>query len=54
MELIDRYIYVVTQRLPEQQRADIKRELQSLIEDILEEHISTGQTSKEDVESVLL
>lgn len=54
VELIDRYIYAVTQRLPEQQREDIKRELQSLIEDMLEERISTGQASKEDVESVLL
>ncbi|WP_409340419.1 HAAS signaling domain-containing protein [Paenibacillus sp. MBLB4367] len=54
MERIDRYIYAVTQRLPEQQREDIKRELQSLIEDMLEERISTGHASKEDVESVLL
>ncbi|MGX4588376.1 HAAS signaling domain-containing protein [Paenibacillus chitinolyticus] len=54
MEVIDRYIYAVTQRLPEQQREDIKRELQSLIEDMLEERIPTGQASKEDVESVLL
>ncbi|MFB7814990.1 hypothetical protein ACFC0X_12440 [Paenibacillus chitinolyticus] len=54
MEVIDRYIYAVTQRLPEQQREDIKRELQSLIEDMLEERMTTGQASKEDVESVLL
>lgn len=54
MEVIDRYIYAVTQRLPEQQREDIKRELQSLIEDMLEERIPTGQVSKEDVESILL
>lgn len=54
MEVIDRYIYAVTQRLPEQQREDIKRELQSLIEDMLEERIPAGQASKEDVESVLL
>ncbi|MFF2157255.1 permease prefix domain 1-containing protein [Paenibacillus chitinolyticus] len=54
MEIIDRYIYAVTQRLPEQQRDDIKRELQSLIEDMLEERMPTGQASKEDVESVLL
>ncbi|MGW9124933.1 HAAS signaling domain-containing protein [Paenibacillus chitinolyticus] len=54
MEVIDRYIYAVTQRLPEQQREDIKRELQSLIEDMLEERMTTGQASKEDIESVLL
>ncbi|MFC5405125.1 HAAS signaling domain-containing protein [Cohnella soli] len=54
MEVIDRYIFAVTQRLPEQQRADIKRELQSLIEDMLEERAPNGQSSKEEVESVLL
>lgn len=54
MEVIDRYIYAVTQRLPEQQREDIKRELQGLIEDMLEERIPVGQASKEDIESVLL
>lgn len=37
MELVDRYIHAVTARLPEAQREDIKRELQSLIEDMLEE-----------------
>lgn len=54
MEVIDRYIYAVTQRLPEHQREDIQRELQSLIEDMLEERIPTGPASKEDVEDVLL
>ncbi|RED59327.1 HAAS signaling domain-containing protein [Cohnella lupini] len=53
MEMIERYIYAVTQRLPEQQRADIKQELQSLIEDMLEERAPAGQASSEDVESVL-
>lgn len=54
MEVIDRYIYAVTQRLPEHQREDIHRELQSLIEDMLEERKPTGQASKEEVEEVLL
>lgn len=54
MEMIDRYIYAVTQRLPEQQRADIKQELQGLIEDMLEERVPAGQASREDAESVLL
>ncbi|MHA7967655.1 HAAS signaling domain-containing protein [Paenibacillus sp. CAU 1782] len=53
MELIDRYIFSVTQQLPEKQRADIKRELNSLIADMLEER-SQGAVSKGDVESVLL
>ncbi|WP_068774992.1 hypothetical protein [Paenibacillus sp. FJAT-26967] len=54
MELIDRYIYAVTQRLPEQQRTDIKQELQGLIEDMLEERAPAGRVSQEDAESVLL
>jgi hypothetical protein len=54
MEMIDRYIYAVTQRLPEQQRGDIKQELQGLIEDMLEERAPAGQASQEDEESVLL
>ncbi|GGD91477.1 HAAS signaling domain-containing protein [Paenibacillus nasutitermitis] len=54
MEVIDRYIYAVTQRLPKQQREDIKQELQSLIEDMLEERIPDGPIAKEDVERVLL
>ena len=53
-EMIDRYIYAVTQRLPEQQRADIKQELQGLIEDMLEERAPAGETSKENAENVLL
>jgi len=53
MEVIDRYIYAVTQRLPEQQREDIRRELRGLIEDMLEERAPAGQASREDVESVL-
>ncbi|UVI33353.1 hypothetical protein [Paenibacillus spongiae] len=54
MELIDRYIYAVTQRLPEQQRADIKQELQGLIEDMMEERAPAGQASREVAEGVLL
>ena len=53
MEIIDRYIYAVTQRLPESQRADIKRELRGLIEDMLEERAPAGQASRQDAESVL-
>lgn len=37
MELIDRYVYAVVQKLPEQQRNDIRKELYGLIEDMLEE-----------------
>ncbi len=54
MELIERYIYSVTQQLPEKQRADILRELNSLIADMLEERSQGGAVSKSDVEGVLL
>jgi hypothetical protein len=35
-DLIDRYVYQVTKRLPEAQRADIEAELRGLIDDMLE------------------
>ncbi|MBD2870458.1 hypothetical protein [Paenibacillus arenilitoris] len=54
MEVIERYVYAVTQRLPEQQRTEIKRELHGLIEDMLEERTQGGKASQADAESVLL
>ncbi|WP_151735599.1 HAAS signaling domain-containing protein [Paenibacillus tengchongensis] len=54
MEMIDRYIYAVIQRLPEGQREDIRKELRGLIEDMLEERLESGQPSAGDVEQVLL
>jgi uncharacterized membrane-anchored protein len=38
MEIIDRYVYAVTKRLPESQREDIEKELKTIIEDMMEEH----------------
>ena len=46
MELIDRYVYAVTKRLPAEQRADIEKELRGLIEDMLAEH-GSAQVSEE-------
>lgn len=55
MDLISRYIYAVTQKLPESQRADIEKELHGLIEDMLEDRgAGVGIASTEDVEQVLL
>ncbi|WP_396126128.1 HAAS signaling domain-containing protein [Anaerobacillus sp. CMMVII] len=54
MELINRYIYAVTERLPEAQRADIAKELRGLIEDMLEERVGGGDPAKGDIEEVLL
>lgn len=54
MEMIDRYVYAVTQRLPEQQREDIRKELYGLIEDMLEEEAPLSAPTPEAVEQVLL
>ncbi|OIB02918.1 hypothetical protein AK95_32780 [Paenibacillus sp. LC231] len=55
MDLINRYIYAVTQKLPESQRADIEKELHGLIEDMLEDRgAGVGIASTEDIEQVLL
>lgn len=55
MDLINRYIYAVTQKLAESQRADIEKELHGLIEDMLEDRgAGVGIASTEDVEQVLL
>jgi len=42
-DLIDRYLYAVGEELPRAQRADITRELRTLIEDKLEERAPAGQ-----------
>ena len=54
MEMVDRYIYAVTQKLPREQREDIAGELYGLIEDMLEERIQGGKRTNEDVEEVLM
>jgi hypothetical protein len=53
MELIDRYVYAVTKRLPADQRADIEKELRGLIEDMLAEVKETEAKGDAAVESVL-
>lgn len=54
MEMIEKYIYAVTHRLPQSQRADIAKELRGLIEDMLGERTNGGPAVQEDVEGVLL
>lgn len=55
MDLINRYIYAVTQKLPESQRTDIEKELQGLVEDMLEDRgVGVETASLEEVEQVLL
>lgn len=52
-ELIEKYVYDVVRRLPEKQREDIKKELLTLIEDMLEERQDNDKSEKENVEAVL-
>ncbi|WP_229740728.1 HAAS signaling domain-containing protein [Ornithinibacillus halotolerans] len=52
--MVDRYIYAVTQKLPQSQREDIAIELRGLIEDMLEERVGNGEIKQNDVEEVLL
>ncbi|MDY6827062.1 MAG: hypothetical protein SVV67_07820 [Bacillota bacterium] len=54
MELVERYIYAVTRRLPEKQRSDIERELRSLIEDMLADRTGGDEASETDIEEVLM
>lgn len=54
MEMIERYIYAVTQKLPQAQRKDIADELQGLIEDMLEGRVGGDNIKKSDVVEVLL
>jgi hypothetical protein len=53
VEMINRYIYAVTQKLPQAQREDIAEELRGLIEDMLEERIQDGKVMDKDVVEVL-
>lgn len=46
-QLIDRYLYDVVRHLPEKQREDIKRELQTLIEDMAAERAELKDESEE-------
>jgi len=54
LEMVERYIYAVTKRLPEKQRNDIEKELRSLIEDMLSGQVKNGTPTVRDVEAVLL
>jgi hypothetical protein len=53
-DLIKRYTYAVTQKLPVSQRADIEKELNGLIEDQLEDRVQGREATEKDVEQVLV
>lgn len=54
MEMMERYIYAVTRKLPQSQREDIGKELRGLIEDMLEERVPIGTVTEKDLEDVLI
>lgn len=52
-DLIERYIYAVEKRLPYKQRADIKKELNTLIADMLEQRCGDLPPTEHDIRVVL-
>ena len=52
-DLIDRYVFEVTRRLPQAKRDDIEKELRTLIDDMLETRCGGNVPRDEDVEAVL-
>jgi len=52
-ELIERYVYAVTRQLPIKQRADIEKELTSIINDMLEERCGDVTPTEHDVNVIL-
>jgi len=53
-DMIDRYVFAVTRRLPASQQADVDRELRSLIEDMLNAQERQGAARTSDIEAVLM
>ncbi|GAA4600356.1 hypothetical protein BJY16_003482 [Actinoplanes octamycinicus] len=52
-DFVDRYVFTALRRIPEQQRADIDRELRASIEDAVEARMDAGQSREAAVESAL-
>lgn len=52
-DLIERYIYAVTKRMPRKQREDVSLELRGLIEDMLMERCGDTEPAEKDIHNVL-
>lgn len=52
-DLIERYIYAVTKRLPSEMRQDVSKELTSLISDMLEERCGDITPTEKDIKVIL-
>ncbi|WP_433306806.1 permease prefix domain 1-containing protein [Actinoplanes sp. CA-030573] len=51
--LVDRYVHTALRRVPEQQRADIDRELRASIEDAVDARVEAGESREAAVEGTL-
>jgi hypothetical protein len=51
--LVDRYVFTALRRIPEQQRADIDRELRASIDDAIDARVEAGATREAAVETTL-
>jgi hypothetical protein len=51
--LVDRYVWTALRRVPEQQRADIDRELRTSIEDAVDARVEAGEARDAAIESTL-
>lgn len=52
--LIDRYVFTALRRVPEQQRADIDRELRASIDDAVDARVENGEPREAAIEQTLL
>lgn len=52
--LVDRYVFTALRRVPEQQRADIDRELRASIDDAVDAKVEAGKRRNDAIESTLL
>ncbi|WP_250037182.1 permease prefix domain 1-containing protein [Paractinoplanes maris] len=52
--LTDRYVFTALRRVPEQQRADIDRELRASIDDAVDARVDAGETREAAIERTLL
>ena len=52
-DLVERYIYAATKRMPRKQREDVSLELRGLVEDMLAERCGSVTPTEKDIRIVL-
>lgn len=53
VNITKRYVYDVVRHMPENQRQDIEKELETLIDDMLHESVNDGEVTEKDIHCVL-